>query len=121
MKNYVATKIKEYNPNSKKHFVIGLATSSSPLGMYKELIKLYKRGYVSFNFVKTFKMDEYVGLPEDHPVSYHSFMRNNFFNHIDIDKSNVNILQGNTKDFEKECEDYEKRIKNSGGIKLFLG
>ena len=121
MANYVATRIKEFNPNSKNHFVMGLPTGSSPIGMYKELVKLFKRGYVSFKYVKTFNMDEYVGLPEDHPESYHSFMWNNFFSHIDIDKANVNILNGNAQDLEKECADYEKRIKEAGGIKLFLG
>lgn len=119
--NYVATRIREFNPTSKKLFVIGLPTGSSPIGLYKELIKLNKRGYVSFKYVKTFNMDEYVGIPEIHPESYHSFMWNNFFSHIDINKSNVNILNGNSKDLEKECADYEKRIKESGGIKLFIG
>src|SRR3972149_2123812 len=90
--NYVTTKIKEFNPNSKKLFVMGLPTGFSPIGMYKELIKLYKRGYVSFKCVKTFNMDEYVGLPEDHPESYHSFMWNNLFSHIDIEKANVNTV-----------------------------
>ena len=119
--NYVATKIKEFNPNSKKLFVMGLPTGSSPIGMYKELIKLYKRGYVSFKYVKTFNMDEYVGLPENHPESYHSFMWDNLFSHIDIDKTNVNILNGNAKDLEKECIEYEKKILKAGGIDLFLG
>ena len=119
--NYVATKIKQFNPNAKKLFVLGLPTGSSPIGMYKELIKLYRRGYVSFKYVKTFNMDEYVGLPEDHPQSYHFFMWNNFFNHIDIDRKNVNILNGNAKDLDKECQDNEKKIRQSGGIKLFIG
>ncbi|NWF90776.1 MAG: glucosamine-6-phosphate deaminase [Ignavibacteriaceae bacterium] len=119
--NYVATKIKEFNPTSKKLFVMGLPTGSSPIGMYKELIKLNQKGYVSFKYVKTFNMDEYVNLPEDHPESYHSFMWNNFFSHIDIQKTNVNILNGNAKNLEKECNAYEKRIKESGGIKLFIG
>lgn len=119
--NYVASRILEFNPSSKKRFVLGLPTGSSPIGMYKELIKLNKRGVVSFKYVTTFNMDEYVALAEDHPESYHSFMWNNFFSHIDIDKTFVNILNGNAKDLEKECIDYEKRIKNSGGIKLFVG
>lgn len=119
--NYVASAIKEFKPTSKKRFVLGLPTGSSPVGMYKELIKLYKKGVVSFKYVTTFNMDEYVGLPEDHPESYHSFMWNNFFNHVDIDKRFVNILNGNAKDLEKECEDYEKKIHKAGGIKLFVG
>ncbi len=119
--NYVASRIFEFKPTEKKHFVLGLPTGSSPIGMYKELVKLNKKGTVSFKYVTTFNMDEYVGLPEDHPESYHSFMWNNFFSHIDIKKSNVNILNGNAKDLEKECADYEKRIAKAGGINLFVG
>ena len=66
-------------------------------------------------------MDEYVGLPEDHPESYHSFMWNNFFQHVDIKKENVNILNGNAEDPEKECQRYEEKIKSYGGIQLFMG
>lgn len=119
--NYVARRIREFNPTEKNRFVIGLPTGSSPIGMYKELAKLNKNGEVSFKYVTTFNMDEYVGLPEDHPESYHSFMFNNFFNHIDIDKKFVNILNGNAKDLDKECENYEKRIEEAGGIHLFCG
>lgn len=119
--NYVATKINNAKPTSQKPFILGLPTGSSPLGMYKCLTELYKQGKVSFENVVTFNMDEYVGLAEDHPESYHSFMRNNFFKHIDIKKENVNILNGNAVDLEKECEDYEARIKAVGGIDLFLG
>jgi len=119
--NYVASRILEFKPSAKKRFVLGLPTGSSPLGMYKELIKLNKKGIVSFKYVTTFNMDEYVNLPEDHPESYHSFMFTNFFNHIDIDKKFVNILNGNAKDLEKECENYEKKIAKAGGIHLFVG
>jgi len=66
-------------------------------------------------------MDEYVGLPEDHPESYHYFMRDNLFNHVDIPPENVNILDGNAKDLEKECQQYEEKIIKTGGIHLFLG
>jgi glucosamine-6-phosphate deaminase len=119
--NYTAARINKFKPASKNPFVLGLPTGSSPLGMYKELIKLNKKGKISFKHVVTFNMDEYVGLPEDHPESYHSFMWNNFFSHIDINKNNVNILNGNVKDLEKECESYEERISKVGGIKLFIG
>jgi glucosamine-6-phosphate deaminase len=119
--NYVSLRIREYKPTSKKRFVLGLPTGSSPLGLYRELIKLCKDGVVSFKYVTTFNMDEYVGLPENHPESYHSFMWNNFFKHVDIDKKFVNILNGNAKNLEKECEDYEKKIKKAGGINLFIG
>ena len=119
--NYVAKKILSFNPTAKKPFVLGLPTGSSPLGMYRELIKLNKKGVVSFKNVVTFNMDEYVGIPKDHPESYHSFMWNNFFSHIDILKKNVNILNGNAKDLEKECINYEKKIKKYGKIHLFVG
>lgn len=118
---YVAKTILEFKPTPEKPFVLGLPTGSSPLGMYRELVELHKKGIVSFKNVVTFNMDEYVGIPEEHPESYHSFMWNNFFNHIDIKKENVNILNGNADDLEKECADYEKRIKQYGGINLFVG
>ena len=119
--NYVAKKINEFSPDEKNPFVIGLPTGSSPLGMYRELIKLYKSGKISFKNVISFNMDEYVNLAEDHPESYHSFMWNNFFKHIDIKKENVNILNGNAKNLELECFEYEEKIKKAGGINLFLG
>ncbi|MEG0993960.1 MAG: glucosamine-6-phosphate deaminase, partial [Bacteroidales bacterium] len=119
--NYVASKINQFAPTAERPFVLGLPTGSSPLGMYKELIKLYQAGKVSFKNVITFNMDEYVGLPKEHPESYHSFMWNNFFSHIDINAENVNILNGNAENPEAECERYEDKIKAVGGIDLFLG
>lgn len=119
--NYVASRINKANPTAKKPFKLGLPTGSSPLAMYKALIKLYETGRVSFENVVTFNMDEYVGLPEEHPESYHSFMWNNFFNHIDIKKENVHILNGNAADLNAECESYEAAIRDYGGIDLFLG
>ena len=113
--------INNYKPTPKKPFVLGLPTGSSPLGMYKELIRLNKAGKVSFANVVTFNMDEYVGIPQDHPESYHSFMWTNFFKHINIKKSNVNILNGNAKNLEAECDKYEKKMKRYGGIDLFVG
>ena len=119
--NYVAAKIRKANPTPEKPFVLGLPTGSSPLGMYKNLIELCKQGVVSFQNVITFNMDEYVGLPKEHPESYHSFMWNNFFSHIDIKPENVNILNGNAEDVEAECASYEARMKAVGGVDLFLG
>jgi glucosamine-6-phosphate deaminase len=119
--NYVAAKISRANPTAGKPFVLGLPTGSSPLGMYRKLIELNKKNVVSFRHVITFNMDEYAGLPQDHPESYHSFMWNNFFNHIDIRPGNVNILNGNAPDLEQECAAYEAKIKAAGGIDLFLG
>lgn len=119
--NYVASKINKANPSSEKPFVLGLPTGSSPLGMYKKLIELYQKKVVSFKNVVTFNMDEYIGIPQDHPQSYHTFMWNNFFSHIDINPENVNILNGSTPDPIAECEAYEAKMKAIGGVDLFLG
>lgn len=118
---YIAQKISEFKPTAEKPFVLGLPTGSSPIGTYKKLIELNQTGGVSFKNVVTFNMDEYAGIDENHPESYHSFMFTTFFNHIDIDKKNIHILDGNAADPEKECEDYEAKIKSFGGIHLFLG
>ncbi|KAL1506048.1 hypothetical protein ABEB36_005482 [Hypothenemus hampei] len=89
--------------------------------MYQKLIEYYKAGKVSFKYVKTFNMDEYVNLPRDHPESYHWYMWNNFFKHIDIDPKNAHILDGNAPDLVEECKSYEEKIKAAGGIDLFVG
>jgi len=119
--NYVARKINDFRPSESNPFVLGLPTGSSPLGMYRELIELNKAGKVTFKNVITFNMDEYVNLAEEHPESYHSFMWNNFFKHIDISRENVNILDGNAPDLEAECSGYEQKIKEVGGVRLFVG
>lgn len=119
--NYVASKIIAAKPTAAKPFVLGLPTGSSPLGMYKALIELYKKGIISFQNIITFNMDEYVGLSQEHPESYYTFMWKNFFNHIDIKKENVNILNGTAADLNKECDEYEARMKAVGGVDLFLG
>jgi len=100
--------------------VLGLPTGSTPLLLYKELIKCFKAGQVSFQHVVTFNMDEYCGLPRDHPESYHCFMWTNLFRHIDIQPQNVHILDGNAPNFQIECQSYEEKIKSFGGIQLFL-
>jgi glucosamine-6-phosphate deaminase len=118
---YVASKIVRANPTEEKPFILGLPTGSSPLKMYQNLIDLHQKGIVSFKNVITFNMDEYVGIPKDHPQSYHSFMWNNFFQHIDIQHENVHILNGNAPDLEVECNAYEDKIRAVGGIDLFIG
>ena len=118
---YIAKRVKSCNPTAKKPVVLGLPTGSSPIPTYKRLVELNKKGTVSFANVVSFNMDEYVGLPEEHPESYHSFMWTNLFSHVDIKKESVNILNGNAKDLESECASYEERIKKHGGIELFLG
>lgn len=118
---YIAKRIKLASKDNNKPFVLGLPTGSSPLGTYIELINLYNKGVISFKNVVTFNMDEYVGLDETHEQSYHYFMWENFFKHIDIPKENVNILNGNASDLSKECQEFEDKIKSYGGIDLFLG
>ena len=118
---HIVSEIKAKAAKSDAPFVLGLPTGSTPLETYKELIRLHKAGEVSFKNVVTFNMDEYVGLEESHPESYHSFMWNNFFSHIDIDPKNVHILNGNAEDLVAECEAYEAAIVEAGGIDLFMG
>lgn len=119
--NYIANQILYFSPTKDRPFVIGLPTGSTPLGTYQKLIDLHKEGIVSFKHVVTFNMDEYVGIRQDHPQSYHTFMWENFFSQIDVLPENVNILNGNAPDLEKECVAYEEKIKSYGGINLFLG
>ena len=115
---HVVETINVFQPTAEKPFVLGLPTGSSPMGMYAEIVKAVKAGEVSFKHVLTFNMDEYVGLPESHPESYHSFMANN---HIDCPKENIHILNGNAENLEEECKNYEKMIEEVGGINLFIG
>lgn len=119
--NYITKRINEFAPTESSPFVLGLPTGSSPMGTYKKLIELNKAGKVSFKNVVTFNMDEYVGLPDEHPESYHSFMFTNFFDHVDINRNNIHILNGNTEYLHKECSDFEQKIKSFGGVHLFLG
>ncbi|KAF9460754.1 glucosamine-6-phosphate isomerase [Collybia nuda] len=119
--NYICKRINDFSPTPDKPFVLGLPTGSSPIPTYKALIAMVKKGQLSFKNVVTFNMDEYVGIPSDHPESYHTFMFREFFSHIDIQPSNVNILDGTVEDLVGECNAYEKKIKSYGGIELFLG
>ena len=119
--NYVVAKISAAKPTAEKPFVLGLPTGSSPIGMYQALVKANKEGRVSFKHVLTFNMDEYVGLPETHPESYHAFMARNLFDHIDCPKENIHILNGNAPDLQAECKHYEEMIEEAGGIDLFIG
>ena len=118
---YIARRINEKAALTDKPFVIGLCTGSTPIETYKELIRMVKAGEVSFKNVISFNMDEYVGLPEEHPESYHSFMHTYLFDHIDEPAENIHILNGNAPDPVAECEAYEKAIEAAGGFDLFLG
>ncbi|XP_032885124.1 glucosamine-6-phosphate isomerase 1-like [Amblyraja radiata] len=118
---YIRNQIIRFNPGPERYFTLGLPTGSTPLGCYKKLIEYYRNGDLSFKYVKTFNMDEYVGLPRDHPESFHSFMWNNFFNYMDILPENAHILDGTAPDLDAECRAFEEKIKSTGGIELFVG
>ncbi len=118
---YIAAKINSFQPTSQRPFVLGLATGSSPIAIYQHWIKMYQAKKLSFEHVITFNMDEYVGLAQDHPESYYSFMWRNLFSHIDIKKENVHILNGNATNLKQECTNYENAINLAGGIEFFLG
>ncbi|PWC13754.1 glucosamine-6-phosphate deaminase [Brenneria roseae subsp. americana] len=118
---YIVQRINDFNPSASRPFILGLPTGSSPLEAYKALISMHQAGLVSFKHVVTFNMDEYVGLPSDHPESYRTFMYQNFFNHIDIAQENINLLNGNAENIEEECLRYEEKIKSYGKIHLFMG
>lgn len=102
----------------KSDSVLGLPTGSTPLKMYEELVEMYNKGEVDFSKITTFNLDEYLGLSPDHPQSYHYYMYNNLFDHINIKEKNIHILDGKTENIKKECEEYEKKIEKAGGIDL---
>ena len=118
---YIVNKIAAFNPTPERPFVLGLPTGSSPIGTYEHLVRHHKQGRVSFKNVVTFNMDEYIGLPETHPESYHYFMHHHLFRHIDIPAGSINILNGNAPDLDLECAQYEDKIRQAGGIHLFMG
>ena len=104
----------------KPNCVLGLATGSTPVGTYKELIRLHKNEGLNFSKVVTFNLDEYVGLSPDHDQSYRTFMNGNLFNHINIKKSNTNVPDGMADDIAKACQAYERKIKSCGGLDVQL-
>ena len=104
----------------KPDCVLGLATGSSPVGTYKELIAKYESGELDFSKVKTVNLDEYVGLTKDHDQSYAYFMRTNLFDHVNIDQANCNIPDGTNHDAAAECARYDAVIESLGGVDLQL-
>lgn len=102
----------------KENSVIGLATGSTPEGMYKELVKMYENNLVNFESVISFNLDEYVGLEENHKESYSYYMKDRLFSHVNINKDNIHIPNGNSTDIEEECKNYEKLIEEQGGIDM---
>lgn len=102
------------NPN----IVLGLATGSTPVGMYNELIRLHKEEGLDFSNVTTFNLDEYVGIDEEHPNSYHYFMKDVLFNHININMENTFVPDGKADDPESYCKEYDRLIEEKGGIDI---
>ena len=102
----------------KSDSILGLATGSTPVGLYKELIKAYENGEISFKDVKTFNLDEYYPISKSSNQSYDYFMNDNLFSHVDINKANTDIPNGEATDADKECADYEKRIAASAGVDI---
>ncbi|NLX62950.1 MAG: glucosamine-6-phosphate deaminase [Tissierellia bacterium] len=102
----------------KKDIVLGLATGSTPIGMYKELIRMHKEEGLDFSHVVSFNLDEYIGIDYDNPNSYHYYMKENLFDHINILKENTFIPDGNSDDLEESCRIYDKLIEEKGGIDL---
>ena len=102
----------------KPNAVLGLATGSTPLGLYRELVRMHKQEGLGFSKVTTFNLDEYVGLPATHPQSYYHFMCENLFNHINVSRENVYVPNGMARDLPVHCEWYEAEIVRRGGIDL---
>src|SRR5258706_14483411 len=104
--------------NTKPNAVLGMATGSTPFGLYQDLVRMHQRGQLDFSRVMTFNLDEYVGLPANHPQSYSYFMQENFFKHVNVQPQNINVPSGTTSNYPAFCDWYEKRIAESGGIDL---
>lgn len=104
----------------KPDSVLGLATGSTPVGMYKELVQMFDEGRIDFSQVKTVNLDEYAGLPGDNDQSYRYFMNQNLFDHINIDKANTNVPDGTAADLHAECERYEQVVAGMGGVDIQL-
>lgn len=124
---------KDYNEMSKKaakliadsmrkkpNIVLGLATGGTPVGCYKELVRMHKKEGLDFSKVVTFNLDEYIGLPLTHPQSYRYFMNENLFHHANIKMKNTHVPDGLSDDPEKTCKEFEKKVKKAGGIDLQL-
>ncbi|XP_072048381.1 glucosamine-6-phosphate deaminase 1-like [Amphiura filiformis] len=117
---YVRNRILDFKPGPDKYFVLGVPTGRTPKRMYKKLVEFYQQGVLSFKYVKTFNMDEYVNCPKNHPESINYFMWDHLFKHVDILPENVHIFDGNAPDLDKECKEYEEKIEAAGGIELCI-
>ena len=111
--NIIANLVRE-----KPDCVLRLASGSTPLSMYRELVRMHRDDGLDFSRVTTFNLDEYVGLDPHHPQSYHAFMWENLFNHINVPRERIHIPNGQAKDISAFCRDYEESIRRAGGIDL---
>ncbi len=102
----------------KNNAVLGLATGSTPEGMYHQLVEMHREGTVDFSKVVTFNLDEYLGLSPEHTQSYHYYMKHHLFNHINVPSKNIHIPRGQTEDLENMCLEYDQKIAEAGGIDL---
>jgi glucosamine-6-phosphate deaminase len=118
---YVAYKINRAHPTPDKPFVLGLPMGDTPKGMYKKLVELNHAGKLSFANVVIFCMNEFIGLDKKAPQSCHTYMKENLFDQVDTKAANIYILDGQTKNYEKECSNFELAIRQKGGIDLFIG
>lgn len=118
---YIKEKIRAFSPSPEKPFVLGLPTGGTVVDMYANLRLFHKAGLLDFKNVVTFNMDEYAGLPHDHPQSYHSYMRRHLFDEVNILPENTHILNGEAPDPAAECAAFEAAIARAGGIDLFVG
>jgi glucosamine-6-phosphate deaminase len=100
----------------KPDAVLGMATGSTPLGLYRELIRLHREEGLDFSRVTTFNLDEYIGLPPEHPQSYHHYMQENVFAHLNVPQDRIHLPDGMTRDVPAFCSEYEERIRKAGGI-----
>ena len=114
----VAARILARLLREKPNAVLGLATGSTPLLLYRELVRLHRAGQIDFSRVTTFNLDEYVGLAPEHPQSYHSFMAENLFRHVNLSPANIHIPDGQATDIPTFCKNYEEQIRAAGGIDL---
>jgi glucosamine-6-phosphate deaminase len=113
-----AAQLIAHHIRNKPDTVLGLATGSTPLRVYEELIRMHREEGLSFAQVTTFNLDEYIGLPADHPQSYHATMQEHFFRHVDLPSGQTHLPDGMAEDVPGECEAYEQRIRNAGGLDL---
>ena len=118
---YIAYKIKRARPTPNKPFVLGLPMGETPKGMYKKLVELNHAGKLSFANVVIFCMNEFIDLDKKAPQSCHSYMHEHLLKHVDTKAANIYILDGKTKNYEKECANFELAIRQKGGIDLFVG